>query len=98
MGSVVFELIRFEKCPIFNIERVQIFSKYRRILMQGFFYVQESNEDLTLDHYLSYPPIEPSLKEFLYFTRKFQGTRTGSRTRVDELRGKDATNWAIQPP
>ena len=29
IGSVVFELIRFEKCPIFNIERVRNLKKYR---------------------------------------------------------------------
>src|SRR5277367_4436904 len=39
------------------------------LLMQGFFYVQESKGDLTRDHYLNSPPIEPSLKEFSH-TRK----------------------------
>src|SRR5258706_576636 len=37
---------------------------------------------------LSYPPIEPSFKEFLH-TRKFQGVRTGNRTRAVKLRSKD---------
>src|SRR5277367_203652 len=37
--------------------------------MQGFFNVQESKGDLTQDHYLNSPPIEPSLKEFSH-TRK----------------------------
>ena len=47
-------------------------------------FVQESNGDLIRDYYLSSPPIEPSLTEFLH-----QGARTGNRTRVAELSGKD---------
>src|SRR5277367_2734503 len=39
------------------------------LLMQGFFNVQESKGDLTRDHYLNSPPIEPSLKGFSH-TRK----------------------------
>src|SRR5277367_4673465 len=39
------------------------------LLMQGFSNVQESKGDLTRDHYLNSPPIEPSLKEFSH-TRK----------------------------
>src|SRR5277367_3116807 len=36
---------------------------------EGSFYVQESKGDLTRDHYLRSPPIEPSLTEFSH-TRK----------------------------
>src|SRR5277367_1374098 len=35
------------------------------VLMHGFFNLQESNGDLTRDHYLNSPPIEPSVTEFL---------------------------------
>src|SRR5277367_5337889 len=51
--------------------------------------MQESiNGNLTRNHYLSSPPIEPSFKEFL-FPLKLQGTRTGNRTRAAELRDKE---------
>src|SRR5277367_3962266 len=37
---------------------------------QGSFYVQESKGDLTRDHYLNSPPIEPSLKGIFSLIRK----------------------------
>ena len=79
IGSVVFELIRFEKCPIFNIERVQIFRKYGRILS-----VREQRGSYAGP--LFKLPVDKVTPE------KFQGARTGTRTHVAELRGKDATN------
>src|SRR5258706_6579983 len=68
-------------------------------LMQGFFYVQESKGDLTRDHYLSsFPPIESLVMEFL-LTRKIpRCSRTGTRTRVAELRGKDESTELSDHP
>src|SRR5277367_2601256 len=55
--------------------------------MQGFFYGQESKGDLTRDHYLNSPPIEPSLEEISHVHEKFRDGRVGTRTRVSGLRG-----------
>src|SRR5277367_244888 len=52
--------IIFASSPVWALKGMSVMSPYS----EGSFYAQESKGDLTLDHYLNSPPIEPSLKEF----------------------------------